>query len=345
MRNGSIAGRLVLAATALALLTIGFAIEMAPPGRAAGLAVAQAIAALAGPILHLAGVDLVREGLELRSLSSGWAVRVGEVCDGMGLIVALLAVLLALAPKWRAMQWLLPRALLGIVAIQFFNLLRVVGLALALDRWPAGFGLLHDRLFPLLTVLVIGLALLSLRRLLLFGALVAGLELLWSPLAAGASDLLVPLANALLRLGPAEVGEIAHRAAGWSVGTLFLADTDPVRLFVAPLEPQHFTLAMPVVVAAVLLTRRPFWLVLALPLMLMALAVAAPVAVWALAETQAPVTLLRPDGAGAFSPEHYVPPEALRAMLRLAQNTLVHFLLLVLPFLALSDAGGHRAPR
>jgi len=126
------------------------------------------------------------------------------------------------------------------------------------------------------------------------------------------------------------------------LGTFFLAGSDPVRLFLAPIQPQHFTLSMPVVVAAALLARRPVWLAFALPLMFAALLVAAPVAIWALAEAEAPVTLLRPDGAGMYIPEPYVPPEALRATLRLVQNTLVHFLLLVLPYLALSDVGGQR---
>ena len=329
-------------ATAVVVLAFGLALETGPVGAVAGQAVSHAIAALAEPMLGLSGLDLVRNGTELRSVSAGWAVRVSEVCDGMGLIVALLATLLALAPGRGSATWVIRRAALGVAAVQIFNLIRVVALTLALDRWPGGFALLHDRLFPMLTVLVIGVVLLPATWLLAFAALTVGLALLWAPIAGTVSALLVPIANALLPQGLVEMGEIALRNGTWSVGTMFLAGTDPVRLFLAPLEPQHFTLSMPVIAAAALLARRPLWLVFALPLMLAALVVAAPVTVWALAAAEAPVTLLRSDGAGAFVPEAYAPPEVIRAILRLVQNSLVHFLLLVLPFLALSNAGGQR---
>ena len=154
--------------------------------------------------------------------------------------------------------------------------------------------------------------------------------------------LLVPPANSVLAgFAPTGVGEIARSQGLWSVGTMFVAASDPLQLYRAPIEPVHFTLALPVVAAAAVMVRRPGWLLLALPLMLAALCVAAPVAVMALADARAPVTVLLPAGDGSFVAADFGLPETQRAVLRLAQNTIVHFLLLVLPVLVLSH---RRAP-
>lgn len=332
-------GQLLAALLALAL---GFAIEMGPVGQAAGETVARGIAIVARPLLELLGVDLVRHGVELRAPLAGWAVRVSEVCDGMGLVVALLAAIVVLVPgQGGSIGWGLKRALIGLVAIQLFNLARVVFLALALGRGGAAFGVLHDQVFPLFTVFVIAAVLIPPARLAGFAGLAAILTLLWAPLAEPVSALLVPLANGMLEwTAQAEVGRIGETQGVWSVGTMLVAGTDPLRLYRAPLEPQHFTVALPVIVAAAGLMRRPGLLVLALPLMMAALCVAAPVAVMALAADKAPVLVLLPDGDGAFHAAEYVVPETLRGVLRLVQNTLVHFLLLVLPVLALHRARG-----
>lgn len=328
---------------ALLALALGFAIEMGLVGQAVGEVVAQGIAIMARPLLELFGLDLVRHGVELRAPLAGWAVRVSEVCDGMGLVVALFAAIAVLAPNQDgSTAWGIKRALIGLVAIQLFNLLRVVLLALALDRGGAAFGPLHDRIFPLFTVLVIAAVLIPPGRLVGFAVLATILTLLWAPLAETVSALLVPLANGILDwVAQAEVGQIGKAQGAWSVGTMLVAGTDPLRLYRAPLEPQHFTVALPVIVAAAGLLRRPGLLALALPLMLAALCVAAPVAVMALAADKAPVLVLLPDGEGAYYTSEYIVPETWRNVLRLVQNTLVHFLLLVLPVLALHRGRGN----
>lgn len=326
--------RRVASLIALAALAFGFAIEMGPVGTVIGEAVAWAITRAAEPLLWLAGLDVVRQGTELRS-DAGWAVRVSEVCDGMGLVVVLGALLAAFGLR-RGRGWLLWRVLVGLLAIQVFNLFRVVSLTLALDGWPEVFGHLHDRLFPLLTVLLFAALLLPAARLAVFAALAVALTLLWTPLAGAVSALLVAPANLVLPvLSPSEVGAITQSAGTWSVGTQFLAGTDPLRLYRAPFEPRHFTLALPVILAAVLLARRPVWLIPAVVLMLMALCVAATVAVLNLGAGLSQPTVLLPQADGSFLASAYVAPEALLAGLRLLQNVLVHFLLLLLPFVVL----------
>lgn len=326
--------RRVATLTALAALAFGFAIEMGPVGSALGEAVAWAITRAAEPLLWLAGLEVVRQGTELRA-AAGWAVRVSEVCDGMGLVVVLGALLAGLGLR-RGRDWLLWRLVLGLLAIQGFNLLRVLALTLALDGWPEVFGPLHDRVFPLLTVLLFGALLLPRARWAVFAALSLALTLLWTPLAGPVSALLVPPANLLLALGgPSEVGSIAQSGEAWSVGTQFLAGTDPLRLYRAPLEPWHFTLALPVILAAVLMARRPGWLIAALGLMLLALCVAATVSVLGLGAGLSQPMVLLEQADGSYLARDYPAPEALLAGLRLVQNVVVHFLLLVLPFLVL----------
>ena len=312
-------------------------------GQAVGEVVAQGIAIMARPLLELFGLDLVRHGVELRDPLAGWAVRVSEVCDGMGLVVALFAAIAVLAPNQDgSTAWGIKRALIGLVAIQLFNLLRVVLLALALGQGGAVFGPLHDWIFPLFTVLVIAAVLIPSGRLVGFAVLATILTVLWAPLAETVSALLVPLANGILEwVAPAGVGQIGKVQGVWSAGTMLVAGTEPLQLYRAPLEPQHFTVALPVIAAAAGVIRRPGLLALALPLMLAALCVAVPVAVMALAADKAPVLVLLPDSEGVFSTSEYIIPETWRNVLRLVQNALVHFLLLVLPVLALHRGRGN----
>lgn len=324
---------------ALTALAAGFAVEGTAAGAALGEGIAGAIARIAAPVLGLLGTGVLRSGVELRALEGGWAVRVSEVCDGTGLVIALAAALVALAPAPGGGRQLAGRFVAGLALIQIFNLTRVLGLVLALDHAPGAFAPLHDTVFPALTVAVLGLVLLPLRQAALLAALAALAVAVLGPLVSAASSPVAAVANLFLPLGLPEVGTLALRPGGWSVGTFFLAQSDPVALHVAPLVPAHFLAALPVLAAAAVLSRRVLWLPAAFGLMLLALLIAAPVAVWSLALARAPVTLLVPDGAGAFLPVAYAVPETLLAALRLCQNALVHFLLLVLPFLVLARGG------
>ena len=329
-------------ARALAVLAAGFALADSAPGQALGDAVATALAVIASPLLHLYDPGILRSGTELRG-AAGWAVRVSEVCDGHGLAISLAAALAALTPRDGFM-----RLALALVAIQVFNLLRIVALALILSAAPEAFDLVHVVVFPLLTVALLAVCVLPLSRALLLMALSLPLVLIWLPLADLAAEVLVPPANLILSLvaGP-EVGQIALRAAGWTIGSNLMASEEAgqVRLFLAPLRPADFALALPLVLAAIALTRRPLWLIPVLVSMLLALSLAAVTSVWTLAGAQSSATLLVPDGTGAFVAQDFTPPEVLRAVVKLAQNTLVHLNLLVLPFLILAwgrKTGGRR---
>lgn len=315
---------------AVAVLAAGFALADSGPGQALGDAVAAALAALATPVLQLFDPGILRSGTELRSLD-GWAVRVSEVCDGHGLAISLAAALVALLPR-DGMR----RFLLGLVTIQLFNLARIVVLAMVLSAAPGAFDIVHAGIFPQLTVALLALCALPLPRSLPFLALSLPLVLLWLPLADFVAQALVPPANLILSVvaGP-EVGQIAQRAAGLTIGSNLLASESAgqVSRYLAPLRPADFALALPLVLAAVVMTRRPIWLVPALMSMLIALVLAAVTSVWSLAAAHAPATLLIPDGSGALLAQDFTPPDTARALVRLAQNVLVHLNLLVLPFL------------
>lgn len=315
---------------AVAVLAAGFALADSGPGQALGDAVAAALAALATPVLQLFDPGILRSGTELRSLD-GWAVRVSEVCDGHGLAISLAAALVALLPR-DGMR----RFLLGLVTIQLFNLARIVVLAMVLSAAPGAFDIVHAGIFPQLTVALLALCVLPLPRSLPFLALSLPLVLLWLPLADFVAQALVPPANLILSVvaGP-EIGQIAQRAAGLTIGSNLLASESAgqVSRYLAPLRPADFALALPLVLAAVVMTRRPIWLVPALMSMLIALVLAAVTSVWSLAAAHAPATLLIPDGSGALLAQDFTPPDTARALVRLAQNVLVHLNLLVLPFL------------
>jgi exosortase/archaeosortase family protein len=314
---------------ALAVLAAGFALADSSPGQGLGDAVAAALATIATPILQLFDPGILRSGTELRSVT-GWAVRVSEVCDGHGLAISLAAALAGLLPRdgiWRFV--------LGLVAIQLFNLIRIVVLALVLSGAPGWFDVVHAGIFPLLTVALLAICVLPLRRALPLLALSVPLILLWLPFADFYAQALVPPANLILSLfaGP-EVGQIAQRAAGWTIGTNLMASESAgqVSRYLAPLRPADFALALPLLLAAVALTRRPLLLIPALLSMTAALSVAAVTSVWVLAGVHTPATLLIPDGSGAVLAQDFTPPDTARALLRLAQNVLVHLNLLVLPF-------------
>ncbi len=321
---------------ALVALAVGFALEATGAGAAFGEWIALTMAWLSAPLLEALGTAVQRSGVELRSVEGGWAVRVSEVCDGTGLVVALGAALVALAPVLGGGRQIAGRLVAGFGLIQVFNLGRVLGLVLALDHAPAAFAPLHDIIFPALTVAALGLVLLPVRKAAMLAALSALAVALLGPAVNAASTLAAASANLFLPLGLPEVGTLALRADGWSIGTFFLAQAEPVALHVAPLVPSHFLTALPVLLAAAVLARSVLWLPAAVGLMLLALIIAAPVAVWTLAQARMPVTLLLPDGEGAYLAVAYAVPENLLAGLRLAQNAIVHFLLLVLPFLVVA---------
>lgn len=340
------------AVPALALLTLGFALVDLAPLRAAFDAVALGLAAAAAELFNLAGLTVIRDGATLRETVAGWGMEVTRVCDGNGLAVAAAGLVAALAWR-RGWRWGVLAFAVALVAIQAFNLLRIVILGVVLHLDPARFDAVHLDVFPLLTaagfLLAAGLMRRTpLRRLTVALALVAAFGAVWTlGLAALSAAPLAGLANLLLVAAPAGIGPIAPRPEGWLVETMALAQVDPAILHRAAIWPADFAIALPVILAALAAApSRRGALALAAGLAVMVVALALGAVTEALAVLQAGPVLgmlqTQPDGSLALLP--YLPPgDGAVASLRLAQNVLVHFNLLVLPGLILSMAKARAA--
>ena len=337
-----------IAAIALAL---GFSAILHPAAQDLFQRLAGLLARLAEAGLSLSTFEVMRNGTELRNAVTGFAVDVTRACDGHGILICWAAVLLVLPGRWQAR--LLAFAA-GFVAIQAFNLVRVVVLFAASPAGSPLFDTLHYFAFPLATSALI-LALAAWRQphlrwpaVLAVAALCVAAPVwffLSGPLGAA---LLVPAANAVLAMtAPPEIGSIALRAAGWTVSSDLIQTTQPLRLYLAPLYPGDFALALPALAAAGLIARRGLGLALiGLAAMPVALALAGIGAIWDIAAAHAPVLAAVPAGDGRVRAEAFAPPpDALRSGLKLAQNVIVHFNLLVLPVLILQrGASGDARP-
>lgn len=332
--NGSLPHATVLALT---FLVLGFALERISVGQTLSDAVAIGLAWVSSLLLVPFGFDLARDGVELRSASEGWAVRVSDVCDGIGLIVALVAVAIALwgSGPGKTYTTLARQILVGIAAILLFNLVRVIVLVLVLGWATDSFETVHLVIFPFLTFVLISALFVGREKVLLLWGMVVGLAALWQVLSGAFVPVLMALSNLVLNvIAPAVIGDLVTGARGLSVvETLLIANLDSVQLFSAPFAPLDFMVALPMVVAASILSRSLWPLVMALVFMMLALICGVFTAVWALADAQAPVKYLVSDGAGAFTVADYVFPAAMQTTVAVLQNTFVHFNFLVLPIL------------
>lgn len=338
MRTSQVSAALAGLAVLAALLAL---VDVAPVA-ALFDGVARALAVAAAPVLEAIGLPVDRAGVELRAANGGWAVAVTEVCDGHGLVAAWAALVVMLA---RSARQGLAAFLLGVLAIQLFNLARVVVLAAVLARAPQGFEAVHLELFPLLTLALFAgcaAALLGLSWRPVLLALLAGgaAALLWFFAVAGSvAPLLVPVANGIAGLvGPQPMGEIARQGEVWTVATRLVAGLDPLRLHQAVIWPGDFMVALPALVgAALVVPGRAWWLIPALIAMALAMALGAITAFWSVWAAVAPVEQVVPGEAGAALAPVVPWSEAARAAVRLAQNVLVHALLLVLPVRMLAE--------
>jgi exosortase/archaeosortase family protein len=329
-------GSLTLQA-ALALV-VGFSLMVLPVVALAFDALARLLAVASAGILNVFGFSILRTGTELREALSGWAVDVTSVCDGHGLIFGWAAIVTAVRPGWRAG---LISVGIGILAITVFNLIRIVVLASVLAHLPSGFAVVHSYIFPLLTaLLMLVLARFVLNRPVsgLVVLLLIGLAVLW--FWAGewiTAWTLVPIANGLLSLiGPEGIGTIALRAPGWTVDSTLIARADPLAFHMAGLNPNDFTLAVPVILACALMVRQGWpGMVTSLPLLLIALLLGTIAALWSVATANAVSEIAVPDGEGLRAVPYVLPGAWLTELVRLAQNVLVHLNLLVLPVLIL----------
>jgi exosortase/archaeosortase family protein len=315
-------------------MVMGFALLELPPVTLLFDVLAQALAVISAALLNLFGFAITRTGSELRDVT-GWAVDVTTVCDGHGLIIAWGGLITALRPGWHAG---LRAMAVGILAIILFNLIRIVALAATLAHAPTAFGTVHAYVFPLLTVGLM-LHLSGAAKTWAVALVMTGMAALWfflGPLITSA--IFVPLANTCLALvGPEGIGTIALRAPGWTVDSTLIARADPLAFHMAGFDPNDFTLAVPVLLAAVVLVR-PVWpgFALGVLLIMVTLLTGASAALWSVASANdvSEMAIRELDGLRAVP---YAPAgETARAAMSLIQNVLVHLNLLVLPVLILS---------
>ncbi|MDF0603260.1 hypothetical protein P1J78_21200 [Psychromarinibacter sp. C21-152] len=328
--------------TAIAALAVCLAVVDLAAARSFFDLIARGIAWLADPLLDTLGLPVNRQGNELRAADGAWAVVVSEVCDGHGLVAAWAAICAALAPgSARGIA----ATLIGLLAIQVFNLLRVIALVAGLSHGPDLFQTLHLEAFPLLTAALMAaltatVAPVGARRLAAALALGLGLAVLWYSVAENiAGAILVPFANAVLAaFGPDLVRGISGAEGAWSIATTLVARAEPLAFYSLPIHPADFLVALPALLAAAIVARRGAVVVaLALCAAGVALALGTVTGLWSAME-QAGAPLQKAPGGGTAA--EIVPAEQpgaiVRGVARLAQNLIVHANLLVLPALLLA---------
>lgn len=321
---------------AVAVLATCLALFEAPPFSLVFDGIAMLLAVLADPLLSVLGAPVVRLGSELRALDGSWAVLVSDVCDGHGLVAAWIAVVVATASDRRTA---IAAAVSGALALQVFNLVRVIALALALARSPQAFETWHLEVFPQLSAaamigLAAGLLKLGARRTATVLAVLVLAALAWSGLSGAIADrALLPPANAINTLfGPEAVRGISETA----VATTLLASIDP-GFYSLPIHPADFAIALPVLLAVAVVNPHGWLFVLvAILAMPVALALGAATAHWVQVEAVAPVSYIFQGSDGNELRTAQVPGAAWLFFQRLAQNVIVHANLLVIPSLVLA---------
>lgn len=324
-----------------ALLGLLFALLPIAPVQAGFRQVALGLAVLSEALLAGLGQGIERSGAVLRALPQGHAVEVTAACDGHGLMIAWAALLALLRPPAAR---LVAAFLLGVVAIQGFNLLRVLALFAATPAGSTRFDMLHYGVFPLLSgalLAAMGAAVAppvgGLRGLATALAVATGLGALWLAGAdALAAAVLAPVADALLRaLAMPEVTGLTHSPEGWAITTRLIASTDPLAYRRLPIHPEDYALSLPLLLAAgaVGLAGRSRALLagavaLAIPA---ALLLGSLTTVWMAARGMGAPLIALPVGGGQVTAVPYTPPGALVDLAAVAQNVIVHALLLVLP--------------
>lgn len=106
------------------------------------------VARASGAALELLGQDVEREGTVLRS--PRFAVNIENGCNGVETMIIFMAAVLAFPAAWRAR---LAGLLLGLVAIQAVNLVRVVALFLTGAYLPSLFDTSHTVIWQTLVIL------------------------------------------------------------------------------------------------------------------------------------------------------------------------------------------------
>lgn len=322
-------------------LYAGFLLIQLPALRHLFDLVATLLAATAAALLKLAFYDVLRNGMELRDGLTGHAIAVTSACDGHGLLISLVAAFLWLGSRITAARPLAHILAVAVGAILLFNLLRILALFLSLGA-PDVARVQHVYIAPLVSMLLVaGLALHA--RKLDAAALVRSpavwlvaavvIAVLWYPIARATScGVVVPVGNALLGLLPGRLTEAMTCATSEpTIVTTAVMSASPLTVLTLPFDPADFTLAIPLVLASLLMVRRPWAIVLGVLTSIVLFALAMTLGATTMSHDQAMAagtTML----AGKTFLQSYAPPgDILIAVLKAMQNTLVHFNLFLLP--------------
>jgi exosortase H (IPTLxxWG-CTERM-specific) len=114
------------------LLAVLFGLELTPWGQAYVTAPwTHTLAAISTSIVTLFDPNVVATGNVIRSVSNGFAVSIEAGCNGVEATLVLCAAILAFPAPWRHKAY---GILIGVVAIQLLNIVRVISL-FYLGQW------------------------------------------------------------------------------------------------------------------------------------------------------------------------------------------------------------------
>ena len=337
-----------LAIAGLALF-IGFLLVQLPVLRHLFDLVAMLLATTSATLLRLAGFDMLQTGVEIRDVLSGHAIAVTSACDGHGLLISLVATFLWLGSRTDGTRGLAPALAVAIGAILLFNLIRILTLFLSLGALDVAQAQ-HIYIAPLLSVLLVAGLALHLRKLaaavvfrspMLWLLLVLVIAVAWYVVApAAACSVVTPIANALFWFLPGRLTEaITCAGADPAVITTGVLSASPLTVLTTPFEPSDFTLAMPLVLASLALGRKPAPIIAGALISLGLFALAMALGAVTLSHDQAIAEGVTALAGRTFSQSYTPPGPFLLAVLKAAQNTLVHFNLFLLPLVLAYHSG------
>lgn len=329
--------------TSLALL-VGFLLLRTSFADAVSNGVATVLAVIASSFLSIFNGDLLRNGVELREASTGFALSVTEACDGLGISVVFVAVAAAL--QRNGLQWLAfaKAALASLGIIQAVNLVRIILLYEMLPAHSAIFDITHFHAFPLASSALVAALVAATgnllpqgtsRKLLTWLAIVVCAAVTWYFINLTVTGMiLVPVTNLLVALIPGTlIDAVAADAGRYFVNTNLVTSTSPLSAASLPFTPDAFSLALPLLVASLVLSGAPLktkGLVAAAAMVSMAVAMSIAAITQAQGEAVA-FNLTQVISNARLEP--YQPPLPLtRAVLAAVQNTFVYFNLFVLPY-------------
>ncbi len=308
----------------------------------------MALAGGSSAVLQMLGYEFTRNAAELRNLANGYALNVTDACDGIGLFVVLVATVfgaLVLPFQLRLAALFLA---LAFVAIQFFNIIRIVTLFMMMPAQSRGFETTHLYIFPLLSAVIIaGLMIVGSSFRQVFSRRTSVIWLLSLIAAAIAWYFwghtftrltVLPLANIFIGLfsGSLLSGIDADHATS-AIQTHLVQSHAPLSTVKLPFYITDFTLAAPLIIASLGISKlRRTYCILASAIILVSMAMAMAIA--AITETQGFAVASKitevVDAVG-LPVAYTVTADIWRTVLTTAQDTLVYFNLLVAPFVLL----------